>query len=251
MEKHDASVSEMVRDAAPDKTFHDELDGHLADYNVSRTLCALRCSQNMTQEGLAKRAGCTQSKISRIENSRNDRLKLDDLAIYARAFNMQVSIDFAQESSTADAIGRLARQITSGLDAVAEKVRHDGTADDGAKKPYEEFLFNMLDLFMDNLEGFGRAATARRIRERRRGRVTADQWIRWVGAKRRAVRDGITALQDSEYTRQSTSAKRTAGPNPARPVRKWLAEIRPPSKGTSTGSVQAAQAMTTPLFVLG
>ena len=66
---------------------------------------------------------------------------------------MQVSIDFAQESTAADAIGRLARQITSGLDAVAEKVRHDGTADEGAKKPYEEFLFNMLDLFMDNLEG--------------------------------------------------------------------------------------------------
>ena len=153
MEKHDASVSEMVRDAAPDKTFHDELEGHLADYNVSRTLCALRCSQNMTQEGLAKRVGCMQSKISRIENSRNDRLKLDDLAIYARAFNMQVSIDFAQESSTADAIGRLARQITSGLDEVAEKVRHDGTAADGAKKPYETFLFDMLDLFMENLEG--------------------------------------------------------------------------------------------------
>ncbi len=153
MEKHDASVSEMVRDAAPDKTFHDELDGHLADYNVSRTLCALRCSQNMTQEGLAKRAGCTQSKISRIENSRNDRLKLDDLAIYARAFNMQVSIDFAQESSTADAIGRLARQITSGLDEVAERVKQEGAADESAKKPYEEFLFNMLDLFMDNLEG--------------------------------------------------------------------------------------------------
>ena len=55
MEKHDASVSEMVRDAAPDKTFHDELEGHLADYNVSRTLCALRCSQNMTQAELAKR----------------------------------------------------------------------------------------------------------------------------------------------------------------------------------------------------
>ena len=153
MEERYASVLEMVRDTVPDETFHDELEGHLADYNVSRTLCALRCSQNMTQAELAKRAGCTQSKISRIENSRNDRLKLNDLAIYARAFNMQVSIDFAQESSTADAIGRLARQITSGLDEVAERVKQEGAADEGAKKPYEEFLFNMLDLFMDNLEG--------------------------------------------------------------------------------------------------
>ena len=116
-------------------------------------MSTLRCSQKMTQAELAERAGCTQSKISRIENSRNDRLKLNDLAIYARAFNMQVSIDFAQESSTADAIGRLARQITSGLDEVAERVKQEGAADEGAKKPYETFLFDMLDLFMDNLEG--------------------------------------------------------------------------------------------------
>ena len=154
MEKHDASVSEMVRDAAPDKTFHDELEGHLADYNVSRTLCALRCSQNITQAELAKLAGCTQSKISRIENSRNDRLKLEDLAIYARAFNMQVAIDFAEESTAADAIGRLARQVRNSLNEVAEKARIDEAADGGAKQAYEEFLFNMLDLFVDKLEKF-------------------------------------------------------------------------------------------------
>ena len=154
MEKHDASVSEMVRDAAPDKILHDELEGHLADYNVSRTLCALRCSQNMTQAELAKRAGCTQSKISRIENSRNDRLKFEDLAIYARAFNMQVSIDFAQESTAADAIGRLARQVSNSLDEVADRVQHEKAAGEGAKQSYEEFLFNMLDLFMDKLEKF-------------------------------------------------------------------------------------------------
>ena len=154
MEERYASVLEMVRDTVPDKTFHDELEGYLADRNVSRALSTLRCTQKLTQSELAQRAGCTQSKISRIENSRNDRLKLDDLAIYARAFNMQVSIDFAQESSTADAIGRLARQITSGLDEVAERVKQEGAADEGAKQSYEEFLFNMLDLFMDKLEKF-------------------------------------------------------------------------------------------------
>ena len=133
MEERYASVLEMVRDTVPDETFHDELEGYLADNNVSRALSTLRCTQKLTQSELAQRAGCTQSKISRIENSRNDRLKLEDLAIYARAFNMQVSIDFAQESSTADAIGRLARQITSGLDEVAERVKQEGAADEGAK----------------------------------------------------------------------------------------------------------------------
>ena len=152
MEKHDASVSEMVRDAAPDKTFHDELEGHLADYNVSRTLCALRCSQNITQAELAKLAGCTQSKISRIENSRNDRLKLEDLANYARAFNMRVSIGFEKELPAADAIGGLARQIRNRLDDVAERAQNERAAERGAERSYEEFLFSMLDLFMEKLE---------------------------------------------------------------------------------------------------
>ncbi len=154
MEKRYASVSEMVRDTVPDRTFHDELEGHLADYNVSRALCTLRCSRDLTQAELAQRAGCTQNKISRIENSRNDRLKLEDLAIYARAFNMQVSIDFAEESTAADAIGRLARQVRNSLDEVADSVQNEKAASEGAKQSYEEFLFNMLDLFMDNLERF-------------------------------------------------------------------------------------------------
>lgn len=153
MKLRESSVSEMVSGAAQMEALDEEVEGRTGDYDVSRALCDLRCSQKLTQEELAERAGCTQSKISRIENSSNDRLKLDDLAMYARAFNMQVSIDFTRESSSADATDRLARQITNGLDHVAEKARHQGVADEGAKKTYEAFLFSMLELFMDKLEG--------------------------------------------------------------------------------------------------
>lgn len=152
-ERRCAPVSDLERDSVTDGMFYDELEVCPADDSVSRALSTLRCSRKLTQEELADRAGCTQSKISRIENSGNDRLKLDDLAMYARAFNMQVSIDFAPESSSADAAVRLARQIRNGLDNVTERVRHEGTADEGAKKAYETFLFEMLDLFMGKLEG--------------------------------------------------------------------------------------------------
>ena len=153
MEIRESSVSEKVSGAAQVETLDNKDEGRAGDYDVSRALSDLRCSQKLTQEELAKRAGCTQSKISRIENSSNDRLKLDDLTMYARAFNMQVSIDFTRVSTSADATDRLARQIRSGLDHVTERVRGEGAADEGAKKTYEAFLFEMLDLFMENLEG--------------------------------------------------------------------------------------------------
>ena len=153
MEIRESSVSEMVSGAVQVETLDNSAEGRAGDYNVSRALSDLRCSQKLTQEELAERAGCTQSKISRIENSSNDRLKLDDLTMYARAFNMQVSIDFTRESSSAGATERLARQIRNGLVDVVEKARHEGVADEGAKKTYEAFLFEMLDLFLDNLEG--------------------------------------------------------------------------------------------------
>lgn len=153
MERRCAPVLDLKRETLTDGTFHDELEGCPADDSVPRALSTLRCSRKLTQEELANRAGCTQSKISRIENSGNDRLKLDDLTMYARAFNMRVSIDFAPESSSADATVRLARQIRNGLDNVAEWARREGASDDGAKKAYEAFLFEMLDLFMDKLEG--------------------------------------------------------------------------------------------------
>ena len=153
MEIRESSVSEMVSGAAQVETLDNRVEGRAGDHNVSRALSDLRCSQKLTQEELAERAGCTQSKISRIENSSNDRLKLDDLTMYARAFNMQVSIDFTRESSSAGATERLARQIRNGLVDVAEKARHEGVEDEGAKKTCEAFLFEMLDLFLDNLEG--------------------------------------------------------------------------------------------------
>lgn len=153
MEIRESSVAEMVSGAAQVETLNNKVEGRAGDYNVSRALSHLRCSQKLTQEELAERAGCTQSKISRIENSSNDRLKLDDLAMYARAFNLQVSIDFTRVWSSAGATERLARQIRNGLVDVAEKARHEGAADEGAKKTHEAFLFEMLDLFLDNLEG--------------------------------------------------------------------------------------------------
>ena len=153
MENRESSVSEMVSGAAQIEALDEEVEGRAGDHDVSRALSDLRCSQKLTQEELAKRAGCTQSKISRIENSSNDRLKLDDLTMYAHAFNMQVSIDFTRVSSSADATDRLARQIRSGLDHVAERVRGEGAADEGGRKTYEAFLFSMLELFMDELKG--------------------------------------------------------------------------------------------------
>ena len=153
MENRESSESEMVYGAAQVEALDEEVEDPQGEYDVSRALSDLRCSHKLTQEELAERAGCTQSKISRIENSSNDRLKLDDLTMYARAFNMQVSIDFTRESSSADATERLARQIRNGLVDVAERARHEGAADEGAKKTYEAFLFSMLELFMDNLEG--------------------------------------------------------------------------------------------------
>lgn len=153
MELRESSVSEMVSGAAQIEALDKEVEGRAGDDDVSRALSDLRCSQKLTQEELAKRAGCTQSKISRIENSSNDRLKLDDLTMYARAFNMQVSIDFTRVSTSADATDRLARQIRSGLDHVTERVRGEGAADEGGRKTYEAFLFSMLELLMDELKG--------------------------------------------------------------------------------------------------
>ncbi|MCE2441502.1 MAG: helix-turn-helix domain-containing protein [Candidatus Latescibacteria bacterium] len=153
MEIRETSVYELVSNATPVKALDDEVEGYPKGCNVSRTLADLRWSRDLTQEELAKRAGCTQSKISRIENSSDDRLKLEDLAIYARAFNMQVSIDFARESSTTDATERLARQIRNSLAEVAEKVEYEVAADERVRESYESFLFDMLDLFMENLEG--------------------------------------------------------------------------------------------------
>lgn len=61
-----SSVSEMVRKTTEDAGFADDFDRRLGSRQLVKTLATLRTIAGLTQEQLAEKLGCTQSKVSRL-----------------------------------------------------------------------------------------------------------------------------------------------------------------------------------------
>lgn len=82
------SVSDMVRDVADDPAFADDFDKHVAERQLVSRLFALRCAKGLSQKDVAVKMGCTQGRISKLEASRDEDLKLGDIRAYAQALGL-------------------------------------------------------------------------------------------------------------------------------------------------------------------
>jgi transcriptional regulator with XRE-family HTH domain len=119
-------------------------------------LLTMRVSKGITQEQVAASMKCDPSKISRIESGNDSQLKWPDIAGYARALNVQMSILFDDESlPTAARIKQCVFKIDEDLQRLAHIAqKFDGNEKIGEKisRFYEEVLFNFLKRFSDNQE---------------------------------------------------------------------------------------------------
>ena len=80
-----ASVSELVRDMAPDADFQVAFENCRKDRRIIKDLMAIRAVKGLSQRDIAARLNCTQGRVSKLENSKDDDLRLGDLRAYAEA----------------------------------------------------------------------------------------------------------------------------------------------------------------------
>ena len=64
-------------------------------YSLSKTLFAMRCRTGKTQNQIAVAMKCSQGKVSKIENSIDTDISIDDLAEYCFALDMRLEIGFS------------------------------------------------------------------------------------------------------------------------------------------------------------
>ena len=86
-----SSVSDMVRDISDDSGFVDEVDQHISERNVIRTLIALRVSRGLSQGDIAEHRECSQSKVSKLEANVDRELRLGDVEDYLGAMAMDLT----------------------------------------------------------------------------------------------------------------------------------------------------------------
>ena len=94
------SVSEMVNEASGKYGFATAYERRLADRRIIKELMIKRATSGLSQKDIALSFGCTQSRISKLENMKDGELKLGDLAKYSRALGLQLRITLGPEEST-------------------------------------------------------------------------------------------------------------------------------------------------------
>lgn len=120
MNKAFKTVSEMARHITDDKKFHKQLDSEIKKKSIAKVFFALRCQSKITQEEMAKRLGCTQSRISKIEHSSNNKQKVEYLIAYAEVLEMELSIDYRKPMKIVDKVKYHAFEIKKHLDTLAK-----------------------------------------------------------------------------------------------------------------------------------
>lgn len=82
---HYDNVVELVDALSDDRAFVREFDGRLSERQFVKSLIVLRTKAGLSQKELAERLGCTQSKISKLESSKDCELGFGDVINYSRS----------------------------------------------------------------------------------------------------------------------------------------------------------------------
>jgi transcriptional regulator with XRE-family HTH domain len=146
-----ASVSELLQDIAPDQEFAPEFEEHIQRRSLIKHLLALRAARGLAQRDLAEELGCTQSRISKLENGTDDELRLGDLVKYVHALGFDFGIAMRPPSQTiVDDIKYHAFCIKSLLEHLVSLAGKDEAIQGGVGQAHAETLLNLVMIVADS-----------------------------------------------------------------------------------------------------
>src|SRR5262245_48095075 len=87
-----SSVSDMVRDLSEDQAFVEEFEKRLSARKLIKALTVLRTRAGLSQQELAEKLECTQSKVSKLESSADADIRFGDLLDYTGAVGYEMRL---------------------------------------------------------------------------------------------------------------------------------------------------------------
>jgi transcriptional regulator with XRE-family HTH domain len=134
----------MVRSLSGDRAFADEFSERLAGRQLIKALTVLRARAGLSQQELAERLGCTQSKVSKLESSDDADIRLGDLLAYTGAVRHEVRILLVPRGQRiVDEVRMHALIIQRLLDRIVRLAGDDGAMTEGLAAFLEEAALNL------------------------------------------------------------------------------------------------------------
>lgn len=89
------NVSEMLA-ACEDESLQRDVEKRISSRQIIKQLLTMRASRDMSQKDIAEKLGCTQSRVSKLENGTDDELRLGDLTGYLKALDYDLHLQLAE-----------------------------------------------------------------------------------------------------------------------------------------------------------
>ena len=121
------SVSDMVADLSENPAFAEEFARRVAKRQLIKVLTTLRARADLSQQELAEKLDCTQSKVSKLESSDDADLRLGDLVSYTEAVGYEMRVSFVPKGlKVVDEVKTHAVIIRRLLDRLVQLAGDDG-----------------------------------------------------------------------------------------------------------------------------
>jgi len=146
MEKTFNSVDEMLKASGVDDGFRKDIQEEINKKQIAQSLFSLRCKENLTQAQMAEKLKCSQSRISKIENSYDKDLCVGDLLDYAAALNLNVEIGIVPQMKLVDKIKYHAFAIKHYAEELAHLAKEDKTMVEGVSRFFYDAVFNLVNI---------------------------------------------------------------------------------------------------------
>ena len=145
------TVSELVHDIAPDDEFRAAFDARIADRALIKELLALRAARGLSQKDIAESIGCSQSRISKLENAKDADARLGDLRAYAAAVGCDLPAwPVSRDMKPTDKVKCHAFAIKKHMDDLAALAKSDEKITEGVARFFYDLFVNFTLMLGDS-----------------------------------------------------------------------------------------------------
>ena len=151
--KQYSNVKDLVNATAKDAEFKRNFEEEFNARKLVRMLSSARASRGITQTELARKLGYGQPRISKIENSRDDSLRVRDIVDYAKALEINIAFHVTGgKRNAADEIKFHAFEMKRKLEELAELADGDAQLIRGITHFFGEAFFNVTNMIVEAAE---------------------------------------------------------------------------------------------------
>jgi transcriptional regulator with XRE-family HTH domain len=145
------SVADLVRAASGDHELAERVAEDARRNAITHFLFGIRSSRGVSQAEMAAKLGCSQSRVSKLENGEDDELRLGDLRSYLRCLDHDLMLVICPRQWTlAERIKFFACNIRSCLKRMVGLAEKDATIRDGVSHFHVEAFHNLVKIVLDS-----------------------------------------------------------------------------------------------------